>query len=258
MIVMKYTTHSAAKCTENPSKKTLVLSTAAVVGAAATAGVVAYKLYRRAHPKAPKVDTAKRRIACIGDSITYGFGVEKTRKTDAYPAILQTLAGPEWQVLNYGISGRTLRKGGDTPYAKTGYLEAALAANPEIVVVLLGTNDSKPYNWDAPSYEQEYEDLLRHVQETLPEAEIYVLTPPAAFGQGLDGMAIYHIQPEVVRDEIRPILFRLCGKLGLPLIDLYPLTKDHPEYFADGVHPNREGNEVLAETVWAAIDPAEV
>jgi len=86
------------------------------------------------------------RIACVGDSITYGAGIEN-RDTNSYPAQLQTLLGDTYKVGNYGVSGRTLLKMGDKPYWKHKNYKKALSFNPDIVIIKLGTNDIKPKNW---------------------------------------------------------------------------------------------------------------
>ena len=97
------------------------------------------------------------RVACVGDSITYGHGASNRAKT-SYPAQLQTLLGDEWSVVNFGHNARTALddgkewngKGG-MGYRKSPEFAKALASKPDIVVFMLGTNDSKPVNWDGKS-----------------------------------------------------------------------------------------------------------
>ena len=100
------------------------------------------------HPLLPKVDKTKKHIACIGDSITYGAGVGMKHNTQSYPAYLQKLVSDECQVLNYGISGRTLLDEGDMPYTKEKQFNASLDVKADIYIIMLGTNDSKPHNWN--------------------------------------------------------------------------------------------------------------
>ncbi|HOV77962.1 MAG TPA: GDSL-type esterase/lipase family protein, partial [Sedimentisphaerales bacterium] len=90
-----------------------------------------------------------KHVACIGDSITYGSGIAD-RANDSYPAQLQRILrqyDPAWQVSNFGVSGATLLRRGDKPYIRESAYTAALASKPDIVVIKLGTNDSKPQNW---------------------------------------------------------------------------------------------------------------
>lgn len=60
----------------------------------------------------------KTRVACVGDSITYGAGIAD-RDRDSYPAQLASMLGDKWVVKNFGHSGATLLKNGDLPYVKT-------------------------------------------------------------------------------------------------------------------------------------------
>lgn len=85
------------------------------------------------------------RIACVGDSITYGAGIEERAK-NSYPAQLQNLLGDRYQVENFGVSGRTLLKQGDKPYWDEPAYQNALKLKPDMVIIKLGTNDVKPLN----------------------------------------------------------------------------------------------------------------
>ena len=197
------------------------------------------------HPE--KADLSRRRIACIGDSITYGAGVAATRKTDAWTFILQKRLGGSFQVLNYGVSGATLQREGDFPYRRIGFLKRLKKVQPELIVLMLGTNDSKPYNWDEARFAREYEELVQELKDKPWPHRLVLMTPPRAFPEEKTGVVAFDIENEPIRDVIRPLVFSLGQKYELQVIDLYALTEEHPEYFGDGVHPNGLGNRVLAE-----------
>ena len=93
---------------------------------------------------APKEDAI--RVACIGNSITDGFGIDMRAKY-GYPAQLQGILGDGYWVKNFGVSARTMLNKGDFPYMNEMAWKDALAFKPDIVVIKLGTNDSKPQNW---------------------------------------------------------------------------------------------------------------
>lgn len=194
-----------------------------------------------------KADLSRRRIACIGDSITFGAGVAATRKTDAWTYILQKRLGGSFQVLNYGVSGATLQREGDFPYHRIGFLKRLEKAKPELIVLMLGTNDSKPYNWSAERFAREYEELARELKEKPWNHRLVLMTPPRAFPEDETGAIAYDIENEPIRDVVRSLVFSLGHKYALQVIDLYALTEEHPEYFCDGVHPNKLGNRVIAE-----------
>ncbi|MBO4667107.1 MAG: hypothetical protein J5666_03150 [Bacilli bacterium] len=99
------------------------------------------------YPKAPKVDETKLHIACIGDSVTFGNGVYPFQKQKSYPALLDKKVGSDYQVLNYGLSGRTLMDEGDHPYTKEKFYEISHNVKANIYTIMLGSNDSRSYNW---------------------------------------------------------------------------------------------------------------
>ena len=86
------------------------------------------------------------KIACVGNSITYGSGI-KNQFQNSYPGLLSQLLGEGYDVRNFGISARVLLNKGDHPYMHEQKFRDLLAFQPDIVTIKLGTNDSKPWNW---------------------------------------------------------------------------------------------------------------
>lgn len=221
--------------------KKILLPAAAVLAAS-----TAYNLYCW-FPHREKPDRRKRRVLCIGDSITFGAGVPWTRWRDSYPACLKRLLGKQYQALNYGISGATAQERTDHPYSAA-FRAAAARTMPEVCIFLLGTNDSKPHNWNAESYETAVKGWIGEIKRWASHPRILLAVPPKAFS--VDGApVVYAIRDEVIRDEIRPILTRLAQSEDVELLDLYEASRTHPEYFADGVHPNAAGNRAIAEWI---------
>ena len=190
----------------------------------------------------------KKRILCIGDSITFGAGVVPMRWRDSYPAILQQKLGHEYQVLNYGISGATMQLSSDKPYSQI-FMDAAEKTEPEICILMLGTNDSKPYNWNPESFTKDMAKRVVRIQDFPSAPKIILAIPPAAFGNPI----AYGINDDIIREQIRPILMEYGKAKQLQVIDLYQETKAHPEWFTDGVHPNREGNQRIAEIAYRKL-----
>ena len=110
---------------------------------------------------------------------------------------------------------------------------------------MLGTNDSKTINWRHDGYEQAIRTMVMEIRNAQPDAKLFLLLPPAAFEDKIGEIA-FGIRDEVIRDEILPILKNIAEEFSLKTIDLYALTGAHPEYFMDGVHPNKAGNEAIA------------
>ncbi|MBN8524247.1 MAG: hypothetical protein J0M02_02800 [Planctomycetes bacterium] len=182
------------------------------------------------------------RIACIGDSITFGAGVDK-REERSYPKVLEGLA--KATVLNAGVSGSTLLQAGDRPYRKTGQFTAALAFRPTVVVIMLGTNDSKPQNWDT--HKQDFAKDMGELIDTFAALDskpaIWLCLPPPV------QRANFGIRPEVVEKQIVPLIAAVAKERKLGTIDVFGALKLHPELFPDGVHPNVDGAGLVAHAV---------
>ena len=188
-------------------------------------------------------------IVCIGDSITFGHGVVLTRSRDAWPRILERRLQGKYAVLNFGFSGATLLREGDMPY-RADFWQAARDRRAEIYLLMLGTNDAKPYNWDAKRYAAQLDERVRELK-ALPSAKrVCLMAPPPAFKKhSEDACAAFDIDPAVIRDEIRPIVRETAEKNGVEFIDLYAPMEGHSEYMTDGVYPNRQGNEAIADYI---------
>jgi alpha-L-fucosidase 2 len=198
-----------------------------------------------ARTKTPKAQqpAAPIRIACVGNSITYGAGL-KHPETDAYPAVMQRLLGDGFDVRNFGHSGRTLLYHGDKPLVREAEFRGALAFQPNIVTIKLGTNDSKPWNW---KYKDEFipdlEAMIDSFQVLPSHPQVYLCLPiPALIGR-------WGITDSVIVTEVIPKIREVAEKRQLPLIDLYTPMKPYPELLGDSIHPNRAGACIIAEEI---------
>jgi lysophospholipase L1-like esterase len=189
----------------------------------------------------------KIRVACVGDSITAGAGVKDPK--NRYPAQLAVLLGPDYEVKNYGNSGSTMLDDGDKPYKKQKSFTDAVAFAPDIVVIKLGTNDSKPQNWSKKDgFAASTKSLIEAFQKANPKAKIYLCYPVPVIAQGNFG-----INNEKVKGEIIPLIKQVADEMKLPIIDLYAALDGKPELFPDRVHPNDEGAGLIAKVVYSVI-----
>ncbi|MDD3276021.1 MAG: GDSL-type esterase/lipase family protein [Kiritimatiellales bacterium] len=187
------------------------------------------------------------RVACVGDSITAGAGVEN-RDQNSYPAQLGRLLGEEYNVVNFGVSGATLLRTGDYPYWSTPLFVPAHKFNPDIVVIKLGTNDSKPKNWqDKDHFVADYVDLIKSFRDVNRKVVVYICYPAPAFSDR------FSISGEVVKDEICPMIDEIAKETNVEIIDLYTPFLNKSALFPDGIHPNQDGAKLLAETVSVAV-----
>lgn len=187
------------------------------------------------------------RIACVGDSITFGAGI-KDRVSNCYPAQLQALLGDEYIVNNFGVNGATLLKEGNKPYWKHKAFSDALAYKPNVVVIKLGTNDTKPENWQhRDQFVADYKAFIRAFRDLDTNPTVYLCNPVPVVGDR------WGINDETVREEVMPLIHQIAKETGATIIDLYMPLKDKPELFPDKVHPNAQGATIIAETVKAGI-----
>lgn len=187
------------------------------------------------------------RVACVGDSITFGSGIDD-RDKNSYPAVLDRLLGEGYEVRNFGVGGATLQKNGDKPYWSLDAFKDVSAFNPQIVVVKLGTNDTKPQNWHGVDpYRIDLLALLNHFKALPEKPQVFLCTPVPVHKDA------FGIREEVVGGEVVPTVKQTAEKTETPLIDLYTALQDAGDDFPDGVHPNASGARKIAETVAKSI-----
>ena len=195
--------------------------------------------------KAPRKDAV--RVACIGNSITFGAGI-KNRSRDSYPSVLARMLGDNYWVKNFGVSARTMLNKGDHPYMNEPAYKNALAFNPNIVVIKLGTNDSKSYNWKYKAdFMKDAQNMINAFKGLPSQPKIYLCYPSKAYLTG-DG-----INDDIISKEIIPMIKKLAKKNDLSVIDLHTAMDGMPELFPDRIHPNEKGAQVMAKAVYQSI-----
>lgn len=193
------------------------------------------------------------KVVCVGDSITYGSGAGKYRKTKSYPAILQEKLGSRYRVRNYGLRGRTLLDYGNFPYKEEPEYKETLKEKADIYIIMLGTNDSKVRNWNTEDYKEQLRAFVESYQRINDEAKIYLMQPPRCFPDEKTGIVNYKIKEDLIATEIYKSVAEVGMECGATVIDLYELTKDHGDWFADGVHPNVKGYERIGGYIYEAL-----
>ncbi|WP_205760926.1 GDSL-type esterase/lipase family protein [Luteolibacter luteus] len=201
-----------------------------------------------ADPMAPiKPDTYKApvKVACIGDSITEGVGAEQGR---SYPTQLQELLGDKWKVSNFGVSGRTLLKKGDHPYWIEAKYQNALKSEPDVVIIMLGTNDTKPQNWEhEKEFVADYTELVKSFQALPSKPRIYACRPVPVPGEGNFGINEKNLQEWIKR------INKLAKDMDIGVIDMHKALERKDEMLPDRVHPNTEGASEMAKAAFEAL-----
>lgn len=190
------------------------------------------------------------KVACVGNSITYGTGIAD-REKDSYPVKLQQMLGSGYVVDNFGKPGATLLNKGHRPYMQQKEFKDALAFAGDIVVIHLGINDTDPRNW--PNYRdffiQDYLALIDSFRVANPKCRLLIarMTPIADRHPRFEsGTRDWH-------DEIQLAIEKVAQSAGVQLIDFHEPLYPYPYMLPDAVHPNEEGAALLAKTVYEGI-----
>ena len=186
------------------------------------------------------------KVACVGNSITQGPGRDNP---ESYPLQMQAILGDAYKVVNFGVSGRTMLRKGDYPYWNEPQFEEVKAFQPDVLVIMLGTNDSKPQNWAyASEFRRDYLDMIAEFRESMPaDGKVYVILPVPVTRVN------FGITPEVMNNEQRLMLYDIIAESGADFIDLYTPFMGKEDLLPDGVHPNVEGLGIMASVIARAI-----
>ena len=183
------------------------------------------------------------RVACVGDSITFGAGI-RDRQNKSYPAQLSVMLGDSHVVKNFGNSGSTLLKKGDKPYWKQREFAAAVAFEPHVVIIKRGTNDTKPQNWKHGSdFASDYKDMITTFRSLKSKPQVYVCLPVPVF------KTRWGITDKIINEGVIPATRAIAKETGVKLIDLNTPLQGKAALVPDSVHPNAGGAMIMAETI---------
>jgi lysophospholipase L1-like esterase len=183
------------------------------------------------------------KVACVGDSITYGFTISG-REQNSYPAQLEKILDSGWEVKNFGVVGATLLKNGDLPYMSQKEMNDALEYNPDVVIIMLGTNDSKVQNL---KYKKEfivnYVEMIKEFKALPSKPDVFICLPVPAYTKTMG------IRDRNIRMDIIPMIKSVGWKNNVEVINLYDPLNYHGEWYTDKIHPDITGAGVIAKTV---------
>lgn len=194
------------------------------------------------------VSGQKIKVACVGNSVTFGYGIDHPEQ-NSYPAQLQQLLGDQYDVGNFGKSGATLLRKGHRPYMEQKEFQAAVDFQPDVLIVSLGLNDTDPRNW--PNYRDEFIvdymaliESIRTSDGSVPELWIGRMTP------------VFHTHPRFTsgtRDwfwQIQGDIEVVAQNVGAHLIDWHTPLHARPDLFPDALHPVKEGAAIMARQAY--------
>jgi acyl-CoA thioesterase-1 len=212
--------------------------------------------FRIAITVAISVAAAALRITCVGDSITEGGGC----LAESYVDLLRADLGSGYEVLNAGASGQTMLKGGlcngdysSCTYWGTSQWRNALNSEPDIVTIMLGTNDAKAFNWEGVQqntgdyFALDYVDMIRTLRSLKSHPKIYALVPPPLyepFPFEMNATVINTIYPKLIRD--------IASVMDVEIIDVFSQF-NASTLTCDGCHPTHEGNVLISDAIATAV-----
>jgi len=184
---------------------------------------------------------AKTKVACVGDSITYGARIQD-RPNNSYPAQLAALLGNDYEVKNFGRNARTMLAKGDHPYMEELIYRKSLAYNPDVVIIKLGSNDSKPHNWEHKAdFVKDARTLVQSYKKLASQPRIILCKPVPAFQDR------FGINDKTLRGEMSKNLEAVAIAEQVELVDLHLPLRGYGELFEDNIHPNAEGAGLMAK-----------
>lgn len=186
----------------------------------------------------------KIRVACIGDSITFGAGIAEPN--GSYPSQLGQKLGQCYQVANFGVNNCTMLRNGDCPYWSQPVLNDVVTFNPHVVVIALGTNDCKPQNWQHKKlFVSDCIAMIRKFSQG--NTKVFICFPPPVYGE------ISGITESVIYNELITMIAQAARLTSTPIIDLHTALINQERLFQDMVHPNYEGASIIANVVCDAV-----
>lgn len=198
-------------------------------------------------PKKLKTDD-RIKIACVGNSITYGSTIVNRNK-NAYPRQLQAMLGEEYEVKNFGVSETTLLKNGDHPYWSTQEYWDAKDFDPDILFIKLGTNDSKLKNRIyLDKFKKDYKELIRNFKVNNEHVRVVLLLPLPSFAADSTG-----IWNPIIRQKIIPLTQQVAFETGSEVIDLYQLFVNQEGLLSDKIHPTSLGATVISKRLYEVV-----
>jgi lysophospholipase L1-like esterase len=179
------------------------------------------------------------RIACVGDSLTRG--------TEYTLFLWDHLGSTNYLLSDFGVGGTTVSMASEKPYRNQSAYTLAQYFQPNIVIIMLGTNDaSDGANKDTASFVADYKTLIAPFQALPTKPSIYLVMPPPIYNStGLSNA--------VLNRRVLPGIQTVASQTGATLIDANTPLLNKADLFTDGVHPDADGAKIIADTIYAKL-----
>jgi acyl-CoA thioesterase I len=179
------------------------------------------------------------RVACVGDSITL---------STQYPLDLWDSLGSHYIVGDFGVGGAAVAQTTGMSYLHLPALGIAKQFQPDIVIIMLGTNDAyTTLTEDDSVFIADYVRLVTEFQSLSKKPVIYLVEPPPIYNNTIS------LSNEILVQKVIPNIQQVANQTGSQLIDAHTPLLNHSELYLDGVHPSADGAAVLANAIYAAL-----
>lgn len=158
------------------------------------------------------------------------------------------MLGTNYTVGNFGAIAATVLLNTNKSYIDQTEFQNARQFQPDIVIILLGTNDANNANYPSINkFKDDYEKLINDIQTFTSNPRIFLVKPPPIFTNNLV------LNNTNLSEDVIPRIEQIASERSLPTIDVYNVLINHPEDFTDGVHPNQDGARIIASEVYKTI-----
>lgn len=186
------------------------------------------------------------KVACVGDSIT--------ALPSSWCGTLSTKLGSGYMVMNFGVSGTNLAKNVAQPYWNSAQFTPSHTFAPNIVIIMLGTNDSFDRSWPSAEshFVADYKELIDTYTSLASKPKPYIIIPTPI------GTSPFGHSGELLEAEVIPLIKQVAMEKMVPTIDGFTLFGgamfDTSLFSAsDQVHPNAAGQKKLGEEVYRVL-----
>jgi lysophospholipase L1-like esterase len=178
-------------------------------------------------------------IACVGDSIT---------EVTSYTNYLEHMLGTNYSIGNFGASGSTISLSTYKPYMLQPEFQDAKIFEPDVVVIMLGTNDAHlDMELSHDAFESDYALLIDSFQNLDSTPEVLIVKSPPVYNNNLG------ISPTLFSQNVIPSIIDVANSQSLEVVDVFDMFGNHSDYMIDGVHPNDAGAMLIASAVFDVI-----
>lgn len=190
------------------------------------------------------------KVACVGDSLTEGYQSSGgVKSATSYPAYLQQLLGDRYEVKNFGKTSMTLLRKTEQSYWQTAEYTESMAYDADIVIVMLGTNDTKEAHWNAQQYKADAVELVNRYRALAGQPRvIFAISPYCHQNSGND------ITENGIKNLLNPVQRAMIEEQRWETVDMFEKTKHKGDlYHEDKVHFTDAGYRYIAECMYEAL-----